>query len=245
MSSSIFARDLLLVVNDVWADMALARLLGQVPETVDSYMDVLDLAAGRPFIQREVSTVYAQLLVSQQREDGSWEIEPRRWHAADFDHRLARVLERTHAEIAAALRDLPRKPFDLVYFGGWDREVEAALRAAKREPGGPHREITVVTMPEMPTTGDRSFRWMDAVVDLDAFPSLALSRHPRRNGESVSGGEGRRITELDPEATVDLHVSGTGRCSRVMRMGKKPREEGAGGRLGRCGLIGRGCRLVR
>ncbi len=79
MSTAMFARELLLVVNEVWLDMALARLLGQVPETVDPYMDVLELAAGRPFIEREVSTVYAQLLVSQQREDGSWEIEPRCW----------------------------------------------------------------------------------------------------------------------------------------------------------------------
>ena len=210
MSTAIFARELLLVMNEVWLDMMLARLLGQVPETVDPYMDALELAAGRPFIEREVSTVYAQLLVSQQREDGSWEIEPRRWHAADFDHWLSRMLEIAHEEIAAALRDLPRKPFDLVYFGGWDGEVEAALRAAKREPGGPQREITVVTMPGMPTAGDRSFRWVDAVGDLGAFPSLDLSRRPRRNGQSGSAGEERRITEIDPEATVDLHISWDG-----------------------------------
>ena len=68
----------------------------------------------------------------------------------------------------------------------------------------------MVTMPGMPTAGDRSFSWMNVVVDLGAFPSLALSRHPRRNGRSGSGGEDRRITELGPEATVDLHISWDG-----------------------------------
>ena len=206
MSTSIFAKDLLVVVNDVWVDMVLARMLGQVPEAVDPYRDALELAAGRTFAEREVSTVFAHLLVSQQRADGSWEIEPRCWHAADFDYWLSHMLEKAHVEIAASLRNLPRKPFDLVYFGGWHGEVEAALRAMRRDPAGPYREITVVTMPGMPTADDRSFHWMDAMGDLGAFPSLALSRHPRRNGRSGDSGEGRWITELDPEATVELQV---------------------------------------
>lgn len=38
-------------VNDVWLDMTPARQLGQVSETVDPYMDMLDLATGRPLIE--------------------------------------------------------------------------------------------------------------------------------------------------------------------------------------------------
>ena len=204
-STGIWARPLLLVMNDVWVNMVLARRFGQVPETGD-YSEALERAAGRAFAEREVSVIEAELVVWQQLPDGDWNIHRPRWRAADFDCGLSRASQDAHEEIMCWLEDLPSKPFDLVYLGAAGEDAEAALRAAGRDSADPQREITVATLPGEPAVGGPSFRRVDAVRDLGAFPGLDFSRPQAADARSAAvGGEARLLTELDRGATISLH----------------------------------------
>ncbi len=204
-STGIWARPLLLVMNDVWVSMVLARRFGQMPEPED-YSEALERAAGRAFEEREVSVIEAELLVWQPLPDGDWNIRRPRWRAADFDCGLSRASEDAQEEIMWWMHGLPSKPFDIVYFGAAGEDAEAALRAAGRDAADPQREITVATLPGEPGPNDPSFRRVDAVRDLGAFPGLDFSR-PRAADErsAGAGGGARLLTELDRGATISLH----------------------------------------
>ena len=209
MTSSVFTRGLLLVVNGAWVEEVLARRFGRVPEGVPDLIAVLESAAGRGFVEEGVSTLSVDVRVSRRCDDGAWEARRQLWRAADFDAHLAVVMPEADRRIADHLRGLYGKAADIVYLGSDHPAILITLEMLADDPRDPDRVIKIVGMPD--TRPIPRFQSIDAVADLEAFPGLDFSQRLARNGSSSGkGGEERQVTELDEGEEIDLLVSASG-----------------------------------